>query len=92
LRGTTVPKQSRRGMRLPRPFSGTRNDRSVGGFGPEPQSGRGWLGLTSKMTISAHEAFSTGRVPVGRGLRTTPQMFLRWSEDKQNRIQVYRNQ
>jgi len=28
---------------------------------------RGWLGLTSKMTISAHEALSTGRVPVGRG-------------------------
>jgi hypothetical protein len=26
LRGTIVPKQSRRGMRLPRPFSGARND------------------------------------------------------------------
>ena len=26
LRGTVVPKQSRRGMRLPRPFSGARND------------------------------------------------------------------
>jgi hypothetical protein len=29
--------------------------------------GRGWLGLTNRTTISAHGAFSTGRVPVGRG-------------------------
>jgi hypothetical protein len=29
--------------------------------------GKGWLGLTSRTTISAYEAFSTGRVPVGRG-------------------------
>jgi hypothetical protein len=29
--------------------------------------GRGWLGLTSGTTISAHGAFSTGRVLVGRG-------------------------
>jgi hypothetical protein len=42
LRGTIVPKQSRRGIRLPRPFSGARNDRSVGGFAPEPQSGGKW--------------------------------------------------
>jgi len=27
----------------------------------------GWLGLMNKTTISVHEAFSTGRVPVGRG-------------------------
>jgi hypothetical protein len=43
LRGTIVPKQSRRGMRLPRPFSGARNDRSAGGFSPEPQSGGRWV-------------------------------------------------
>ena len=30
-------------------------------------AGRGWLGLMSKTTISPHGAFSTGRVPVGRG-------------------------
>jgi hypothetical protein len=41
LRGTTVPKQSRSGMRLPRPFSGARNDRSAGGFDPELRSGGG---------------------------------------------------
>jgi len=29
--------------------------------------GKGWIVATSRMTISAHEAFSTGRVPVGRG-------------------------
>ena len=29
--------------------------------------GRGWLGLMSRTTICAREAFSTGRVPVGRG-------------------------
>jgi hypothetical protein len=29
--------------------------------------GKGWLGLTSRTTISAHEAFSTGRVPVDGG-------------------------
>jgi hypothetical protein len=46
LRGTIVPKQSRKGMRLPRPFSG--------------------LAMTA-LTIPAHEAFSTGRVMVGRG-------------------------
>jgi len=28
---------------------------------------RGWLGLTSRTTICAREAFSNGRVPVGRG-------------------------
>jgi hypothetical protein len=28
---------------------------------------RGWLGLTNRTTISAHGAFSTGRVLVGRG-------------------------
>jgi len=43
LRGTIVLKQSRRGMRLPRPFSGARNDRSAGGFAPEPQSGGRWV-------------------------------------------------
>jgi len=41
------------------------------------------LGVGSKTTISAHEAFSTGRVPVGRGQRTTPQISLGWSKDKQ---------
>jgi hypothetical protein len=30
-------------------------------------AGRGWLGLTNRTTISAREAFSTGRVPVGYG-------------------------
>jgi hypothetical protein len=64
LRGTRMPKQSGRGMRLPRPFSGARNDTSVGGFAPT----RGELGLMNKTTTSVHEAFSTGRVPVGRGL------------------------
>jgi hypothetical protein len=63
LRGTIMPKQSRTGMRLPRPFSGARNDRSVGGFTPI----RGEMAVTSRTTISAHEASSTGRVPVGRG-------------------------
>jgi hypothetical protein len=29
LRGTIVPKQSQRGIRLPRPFSGARNDKSA---------------------------------------------------------------
>jgi len=29
--------------------------------------GRRWMGLTSRTTISAHEAFSTRRVTVGRG-------------------------
>jgi hypothetical protein len=29
--------------------------------------GWGWMGLTSRTTISAHGAFSTGRVTVGRG-------------------------
>jgi hypothetical protein len=38
LRGTIVPKQSRSGMRLPRP-SGARNDGSVRGFAAEHQSG-----------------------------------------------------
>jgi hypothetical protein len=66
LRGIIVPKQSGRGMRLPRPFSGARNDRSAGGFAPEPESG-GEMGVTSRTTISAHGAFSIGRVPVGRG-------------------------
>jgi hypothetical protein len=28
---------------------------------------QGWMGLTSKMTISAHAAFSARRVAVGRG-------------------------
>ena len=30
-------------------------------------AGRGWLRMMNRTTISAHEAFSTGRVPVGRG-------------------------
>ena len=35
----------------------------------------------------AHGAFSTGGVPVGRGQLRTPQMPMRWSENKQDRIQ-----
>ena len=84
LRGTRMPKQSGRGMRLPRPFSGARNDTSVGGLAPT----RGELGLMNKTTISVHGAFSTGRVPVGRGLRTTPQISLGWSRNKQSNIRV----
>ena len=47
--------------------------------------GRGWLGLMSRTTICAREAFSTGRVPVGRGRQTTPQMFLGWSKNRQSK-------
>jgi hypothetical protein len=48
------------------------------------------LGVASETTISVHEAFSTGRVPVGRGLRTTPQVSLGWSKNKQSNKQYRR--
>ena len=50
------------------------------------------FGAMNRTTISACGAPSTGRVPVGRGQRTTPQMSsftcegLGWSKNKQNRI------
>jgi len=96
LRGTMVPKQSGRCMRLPRPFSWARNDklepngiatpRVVGARNEKnawcwmkEAATKSWrrdlqelvsslfLGMADNMTISTHGAFSTGRVPVGRG-------------------------
>jgi hypothetical protein len=98
LPGTMVPKQSGRGVRLPRPFSGAGDDKGAWWWYTEAaaKSWRRDLNLqVSSLVFGLNEQddyfYPRGplhRESTGRSwAANTPQMSMRWSENKQNRIQ-----